>query len=105
MNNSSEKLNIGDILESKWGYGQTNVDYYEVRALTPKGVKIQQIKSDRVYTDSMCGSCIPVRGMYIGIEMKKLVKSIPNGTKYLQLTSFSTAWKWNGLPNFFSEWY
>lgn len=101
MNDSSEKLNIGDILDSHWGYGQTNVDYYEVRALTPKGGKIRQIKSERVYTDSMCGTSIPVRG----IEKTKLVKSIPSGKKYIQITSFSTAWKWNGIPNFFSEWY
>ena len=61
MNNSSDsskKLNVGDILDSHWGYEQTNVDYYEVVGLTPKGVKIRQIESQRNYTGSMCGECV-----------------------------------------------
>lgn len=32
---------IGDFFVSSWGYEQTNVDFYQVVGLTPKGVKIQ----------------------------------------------------------------
>lgn len=108
MNNSSDsskKLNIGDILDSHWGYEQTNVDYYEVVGLTPKGVKIRQIESQRSYTGSMCGECVPVKGMYRGDVKTKQVKATSNGDAYLKLTSFSSAWKWDGKPNFFSEWH
>jgi len=108
MNTSSDlsnKLNIGDILDSHWGYEQTNVDYYEVVGLTTKSVKIRQIESQRRYTAAMCGECVPVKGMYRGHVKTKLVKATANGLPYLKLTSYSCAWKWNGKPNFFSEWH
>lgn len=108
MNTSSDlsnKLNIGDILDSNWGYEQTNVDFYEVVGLTPKGVKIRQIESQRSYTGSMYGECVPVKGMYRGDVKTKQVKATSNGGIYLKLTSYSSAWKWNGKPNFFSEWH
>ena len=41
-------LKVGDILNSSWGYDQTNVSFYMVTRVTAKSVDIVQIGSDRV---------------------------------------------------------
>ena len=35
-------VQVGDFFVNSWGYDQTNVDFYKVVGLTPKGVKVQK---------------------------------------------------------------
>lgn len=46
---------VGDVLVASWGYGQTNIDYYQVVGVTTKSVKIvpitSQISSRDEYND------------------------------------------------------
>lgn len=37
----------GDVLSAVWGYEQTNVDYYEVTAITPGTVTVRKIASEK----------------------------------------------------------
>lgn len=45
---ASTGVEVGDFFVSSWGYDQTNVDFYKVVGLTPKGVKVQKWSSRTV---------------------------------------------------------
>lgn len=36
-------VHVGDFFYASWGYDQTNVTWYKVVGLTPKGVRIQEV--------------------------------------------------------------
>jgi hypothetical protein len=88
---------LGDIFESTWGYDQTNVDYYEITAISPKGrVKIRAIKKRRLsdpYEHHVKVS--PIRGVYCGEESgyKKVDYDTMDGEPWVRITSFSGAWR------------
>ena len=50
MSNESQPqpVKIGDIFEMSWGYDQTNVDYFQVVSLTPRGVYVREIGAKSV---------------------------------------------------------
>jgi len=94
---ATKPVGIGDIFESTWGYGQTNVDYYEVTAVSPKGrVKIRSIKKRAVsdpYGPEVKVS--PIRGVFCGPESgyKKVDYDTMDGEPWVRITSFSGAWR------------
>lgn len=60
-------LTVGDILDSSWGYDQTNVDFYEVvRVVGPHTVELRKLAQVRNETAFMQGTCRPVPGRYVG---------------------------------------
>lgn len=71
-------LEIGDIVQTGWGYNQTQREFFEVVDLYGKfGVVIRQIASKMLPTEgygSMAGKCKPVPGKYIGEPMRKMSK-------------------------------
>ena len=42
---NGETISVGDFFASSWGYDQTNIDFYKVVGLTPKGVRLQHWSS------------------------------------------------------------
>lgn len=61
------QLVVGDVLESVWGYEQTNVDYFEVTAVIGRrSVEIRPIRSQRQETAWLQGDCAPCPGQYKG---------------------------------------
>lgn len=62
---------IGDLFRRSWGYDQTNVDWYEVVAVSGKMVTVRQIQQERVSTGDMCGKTTPQPGKYIEREPAK----------------------------------
>ena len=92
---------IGDILESSWGYDQTNVDFYEVVGVTNKSVKIEKIGNTTVSDDGPGGlSVVPNTSYRSGNVMLKRVSSVSADGKsgWVSLTSYSGANKWDGTP-------
>lgn len=59
----------GDVLSAVWGYEQTNVDYYEVTAITPGTVTVRKIASEK--NGNMSGHCAPMPGEFIGEPMTR----------------------------------
>lgn len=60
-------VSVGDFFVCSWGYDQTNIDFYKVVALTPKGIKIQKWQSAMAevqdgggYTDALVPGGGPV---------------------------------------------
>jgi hypothetical protein len=109
------KIEIGDIFRSSWGYGQTNVDFYQVVGLTPKSVKLRMIQSKVEQTGAMSGQALPIKDAFYdwrsemrgtdGVMTKK-VKAYRNNKNqaeaYISISSFSGAWKWDGQPSYTS---
>lgn len=52
-------IKVGDFFVSSWGYDQTNIDFFKVIALTPKGIKVQQWQSKRVTEDGPQVGVVP----------------------------------------------
>jgi hypothetical protein len=98
---------VGQIFVCSWGYGQTNVDYYKVIEVLNKSVVIAPIGQTRNYTGSMQGECVPEPTRVGTKRMTKRINSYntKDGDKvFLKINSFSTAFKWNGNTNIFTEW-
>jgi hypothetical protein len=67
-------LAVGDVLESSWGYDQTNYDYYQVtRLLGRRSVEIRELAQSRANTGWLQGDCVPVKNQFIGEPMIKRV--------------------------------
>lgn len=66
-------LKVGDVLVSRWGYDQTNVDFYEVVQASGKFVTVREIAQEIEYDTDMTGSCAPIPGRYIGEPVRKKV--------------------------------
>lgn len=52
-------LKVGDILNTSWGYDQTNVDFYVVTRVSAARVWVRTIASDYEASGSMQGQCWP----------------------------------------------
>lgn len=86
-------LKVGDILRASWGYEQTNIDYYEVRALIGlQMVEIQEIGQTAEETGFMSGNCVPMPGAYKGKPMRKRVSDY-GARDSVRITSYCTASK------------
>ena len=42
---------VGDVLESSWGYDQTNATFYKIVKRTPSMVTVHQMQKERVWSD------------------------------------------------------
>lgn len=56
---------VGDILCCSWGYEQTNIDYYQVVAVTKASVKIREIASQHVGGGTGYDLVAPVRDRFM----------------------------------------
>jgi len=71
MNLSKEKVKnihgveIGDIFYTSWGYDQTNIDFFEVVAVTEKMATVKPIREKRTETGWLRGETEPMPGEYI----------------------------------------
>jgi hypothetical protein len=67
-------LKVGDLLETSWGYDQTNVEFFEVVALVGRSmVEVREVAQRVRETGFMSGTCGPVAGEYVGAPMRKRV--------------------------------
>lgn len=66
----------GMIFENSWGYDQTNVDYYQVTRVTPRGVYIRPIACKTVAKSEgfMSDQVVPARDSFKGPEVFKAVR-------------------------------
>jgi hypothetical protein len=86
---------VGDILDSLWGYDQTNVDYYQVIAVTAKTVTLQKIRQNSEEDGFMQGHCTPRPNDFVKDSKPSTHKVSSN---YINLTSYSGASLWDGKP-------
>lgn len=96
------KLTKGQILDSHWGYDQTNVDFYEVQndAAVGQFVKLRKLKNRSLGEDSfMSGKTEPVLGEYANDEvLRRKVKTGWQGDPWVNIKSYAGASLWDGTP-------
>lgn len=82
---------IGDFFYASWGYDQTNVDFFKVVGLTPKGVKIQHWASA-----PFGGRVMPGAGPRDGRVQTKVLR----GDGSLAWKSYADLRRWDGMPKY-----
>lgn len=98
---------VGDILASKWGYGQTNVDFYQVVATTEKMVTIRELNAELTSYNRyrMEGYTKPIKNDFTDDKLiSKKVFLNNNAEPFINLDKHSTARLWNGEQMYFSTW-
>lgn len=62
---------VGDVLASSWGYEQTNVNFYEVVAVSGRMLTLREIASKREDRGHYTGLAFPMVGEYVGDPMRR----------------------------------
>jgi len=93
-------LKTGDVLYSDWGYEQTNIDFYEVVAVSGTIVTIRQIAATIKPTEFMQGETMPRPGQFIGEPLRRKA----DASNRVRITSFASASPWDGKPQY-TTWY
>lgn len=81
-------LVVGDILNTCWGYEQTNREFFEVTDVRGKHVIVREVRQVRTGGDR--GKCVPQAGDYIGEPLRRLAKD-----GRVKIDDVRTARKWN----------
>lgn len=98
-------LKVGDILVNSWGYDQTNVDFYKVKRLIGKtmveliGIRSAHIKGTE-YPHGMACEVTALPDEEYGEPFRKKASH----RNHVTINSFSSAWPWDGKPQYRS-WY
>lgn len=110
-------VKVGDIFEMSWGYDQTNINFFQVTRLTPKGVYVREIGSAGAGGEGfMCQDVVAVKDSFkdnsqwcggYGHGNPEMFRRIDYRTD--QPPSFSIrsryfAYLWDGKPTYCS-WY
>ena len=90
-------LKVGDILYSSWGYDQTNIDFYQVIAVSKRMVTIRSIAQSTDSSEGNYDYVVPLKDSFFGKPMKKLVDASCE-QPYLSMNSYSIASPWDGMP-------
>lgn len=104
---------VGDVFVTSWGYEQTNVDYFEVVEKRGQYVTVRPIASRTVEdTGWMQRTVEAVPGRYLNkcalIDDEPSARYKVKGTKNsprIDLTSFASAYIWDGKPDCESSYY
>jgi hypothetical protein len=103
---------IGDILSASWGYDQTNVDFYQVVAVTAASVKIRAILSRVVEATDHAVQVVAIpdafddaksarRGSKDAKPLTKRAKIAADKSGYsVKISDYATADLWDGKPEF-----
>lgn len=88
MTAKPDRIEVDDVFENSWGYDQTNIDYYQVVAVTAKAVKLRQIAAGHVEGSDgfMSDRCGPVRNVFISDEVL---------TKFPRLSTYGSEPEWH----------
>lgn len=92
-------MKTGDILTYKWGYDQTNTEFFQVVKTTAKTATIREIKTIKTEKD-MIGKCFPVKDSFKGEAKRKKIQ-LWNDDKYLNM-DYGVAKPWNGKAQEFT---
>jgi hypothetical protein len=98
---SESNIEVGTVLESCWGYDQTNRDFYIVRRVSEHSVWLQEVGQHVTETAWARGTCTAnvddVRGP---VFRRKL--QCPENSGYrdqcVKVDEYRTAHVWNGQP-------
>lgn len=93
--NRNAAVNVGDIFQAMWGYDQTNIDYYQVVAVSGQMMQVREISQMREgngYADQ--GVCVPAPNRFVG-EARRVRIQASGESVYFRVNSFSSAYRIN----------
>lgn len=100
---ATRKLKVGDILNTSWGYEQTNVEFFEVTALVgDHSVELRELASNLTQEEGyspMAGFRMPKPGKYVG---EPVVKRDLGGS--VKFASYRWGHLWDGRKEY-TSWY
>ena len=96
-------LKVGDVLNTCWGYEQTNCEFYEVVGVRGSHVLIHRLASADAGGEAgaMSGRITPLRGEYVG----EILRRRANSRNAVSIESGITASPWDGSPVHVSSWH
>ena len=89
---------VGTIYCARWGYDQTNIDYYEVTSTTAKTLELRPIAKRRVEaTGDLSEMVEPIPGQYAGEPFRRRIAAGSADT--VRINSYAWASPWDGNPD------
>lgn len=90
-------VTLGDIFVSRWGYDQTNVDFYQVVGTTKTMVMLRPVAKRLVRgRGEPTEYVVPLANNFTGPVLRKKLKEHWRGGPWVDLNSYSGASKWDG---------
>jgi hypothetical protein len=96
--NAVTKIEAGSILQSSWGYDQTNIDFYKVISVKNGWASVAKIGQEIVENmpEYMGEKVVPFEGK-MGSTFRRKIKTYST-EDYVGITSYSCASVWDGQP-------
>lgn len=96
----SDKMEVGAVLSSSWGYDQTNVNFYVIVEMTNTMAKVLPMEAITAQTGFMSGHTCATKNIVFRNEIiKKKVKG-----DYIKITDCQYARLWDGKKQY-NSWY
>lgn len=86
-------MQVNDILVSKWGYEQTNVDFYKVIKVTRTMATLQELEIIESNDEDMSGWKMPIDKTK-GQPFRRKIHTF-NNEEFIYINSYSIANIWN----------
>lgn len=92
-------IKVGDIFYHSWGYEQTNIDFYQVIAVTAKTVSIREIKDvvDKYDSLQLRGETKPLKDSFVNDKIIRKTPYLLDGTWNLNF-EYGIGRLWKGEP-------
>jgi hypothetical protein len=107
---NGDAFELGAIVESSWGYGQTNVNFWIVTKRTKTQVTLEELQPLTInHTGGMSGEAVP-GGVWTELKDKErvIVRKLhrtDKGKEYARMRpTYGTIHPWDGTPQYCS-WY
>lgn len=100
----ADKIEIGAILVSSWGYDQTNVNFYVVIEMTPKMVKMLPLKRISRQEDGHCSMSGTTTAAQEADFRAEIVKRKIGSDNWIKIESYQYAHLWDGKKEY-ESWY
>ena len=101
MNSTTSKARrpqVNDILHASWGYDQTNATFYKVLKVTAARLVVQELHNIETSTGFMHGRAVPDLNRPARPPMTKGFKPSDWYGYSVRVSSYSTAFPWDGQP-------
>lgn len=85
-------MKVNDILVSRWGYEQTNVDFYKVLKVTKSMATIQELDIIELNDENMAGWIMPLDRIK-GKPFRRKIHNV-NNDEFIYIDNYSRARKW-----------
>ena len=98
-------VEVGDIFYTSWGYEQTNVDFFQVTAVTAKMATVRKISEKRDETDWAQGKTLPDKDNFVGKESRRRTCNKYGGLRIINADGSHDAHFHDGAPVSWSAYY